>query len=248
MSVYFITSSQVDHRQVTLSGPLAHHLSKSLRIKNQEHILVNLDQKRLLVEITDVRQDEIIGQVVEEYPRPPGQVAAIHLGIALLKGEKMDWVIQKATELGVRTITPLITQHTVPRIQPTRMKTQLNRWNRIALEAAQQSEQWELTSIQPPEPFAKFIKTEAQETYSLLLSERGQAPGISDLTLPSQKEGTIRLVIGPEGGWSNQERELSKEQGLQSVSLGAEILKSETAALVAISLIQYRLGNLGGCA
>lgn len=247
MSVFFISTSQIVQGQVTISGSLAHHLSKSLRIKPTQHILVSTDQqKRFLLKISQVHHDEVIGHVVEECPCLMKDSPSIHLGMALLKGDKMDWIIQKACELGVRTVTPLMTQHSVPRIQPTRTNAQITRWNRIALEAAQQSEQWKIMDVQTPTSITEFINRMVPNSSSLFLSERSSSPGISSISLPSNSEEMITLLVGPEGGWSDQEREFSEHHGIQAVSLGAGILKADTAAFVAISLIQGQLGNLGG--
>lgn len=246
MSVFFISSTEIQQGQVTITGLLAHHLSQSLRIKPQQHILVGTEQRqRFLVEITHVQRDTIVGNIVEEQPPVLRTHPSIHLGMALLKGDKMDWVIQKACELGVGTLTPLLTQHSVPRIHPARTNRQIDRWKRIALEAAQQSEQWEIMDIQTPTPIETFFTEATQKASSLFLSERTSAPGISSISLPSSEKETIILLVGPEGGWSDQERELSHHTGIQAVSLGRGILKADTAALVAISLIQGQLGHLG---
>jgi 16S rRNA (uracil1498-N3)-methyltransferase len=157
----------------------------------------------------------------------------------------MDWVIQKATELGVRTIVPLEAGRSIVHIRPDRLAAQLARWRRIVLEAAQQSEQWVVPTITQPRSLQEICSTPEPAMVSLFLAERRDGAGLGDVPLPSESNATVLLLVGPEGGWTQEETLIAEQAGYKSITLGSSILRAETAALAAISILQSRLGNLG---
>jgi 16S rRNA (uracil1498-N3)-methyltransferase len=163
----------------------------------------------------------------------------------LLKGEKMDWVVQKATELGVRMIVPLEAGRSVVHLRPDRLAGQLARWRRIALEAAQQSEQWVIPTITHPRSLQEICSVPEPAMVSLFLAERYDGAGLGDIPLPSDADTTVLLLIGPEGGWTKEETLMAEQAGCKPITLGSSILRAETAAIAAISILQSRLGNLG---
>ncbi len=156
----------------------------------------------------------------------------------------MDWVVQKASELGVHTILPLISQHGVVRPQAGRIAAQVSRWQRIATEAAQQSEQWRPPHVLEPVDLRHFFST-LTAAGSLILAERREAVALSNVPLPALLTEKLALAIGPEGGWAEEELSLALTQGCQAVTLGAHILRADTAAVTALSIVQSRLGRLG---
>lgn len=157
----------------------------------------------------------------------------------------MDWVIQKATELGVDCIVPVHTTHGVVKIQPDRVEHQRARWQKIALEAAQQSERRTIPTIAEPTDLPRLFASHSSATTKYILSERTGETSLATMPLPSGSEQSILLLIGPEGGWDRQELSLAQEQGYRSLTLGARILRAETAAIAAITVLQSRLGELG---
>lgn len=167
---------------------------------------------------------------------------ALTLAQGLTKGEKFDLIIQKATELGVRRVVPLLTARTassgVQSVSPGR----LQRWRRIALEASKQCGRTRLMDIAIPVAWSQFLKELPQP--ALLFSERG-GRSLSDWQPPSPTgELSICLIIGPEGGWQPQEIAAAEVAGAVPVSIGPRILRTETAAIVAISLVQFLWGDL----
>jgi 16S rRNA (uracil1498-N3)-methyltransferase len=157
----------------------------------------------------------------------------------------MDWVIQKATELGAASFVPLIGRHVVIRPKTLRVATQQQRWQRIALEAAQQAERWEIPTVAAPCEATAFFSQQPPAVVNLILSERGPGQSLASVPLSNNPESTIVIATGPEGGWAREELGLALEHGFTPVTLGKLILRAETAALAALSILQSRLGELG---
>ncbi len=246
MPVFFITSQQVRNGTVTITGPLLDHLRASLRTQVGERLwLCDERQRRYCVLVSQLSNRLLTGTVLEERSAAPLQNPSIILAQAILKGDRMDWVIQKATELGVRTIIPLQTRHGVVRPRAARVDAQHARWQRIAWEAAQQSEQWAAPSIQLPIDVEAFFAQPGNVTAKLILCERAAGQSLSSVPLPHGPESSIAVVIGPEGGWTSEELALAEQAGFTGVTLGARILRAETAAVASVSVLQSRLGELG---
>ena len=157
----------------------------------------------------------------------------------------MDWVIQKATELGVSEIVPIESQHSVVQLKADRVDHQLARWQRIALEAAQQSEQWRIPTVAKPQSLSVLLTSVATGMLTLMLAERRDGKSLQMVNLPQDATSCILVLIGPEGGWSKEEMEIVGQARVEPITLGQQILRSETAAITTISILQSRLGTLG---
>jgi 16S rRNA (uracil1498-N3)-methyltransferase len=248
MPVYFINSTQVADGTVTITGPLCDHLRGSLRVSPGEELWLADDRRRRYrMQVESADRGAVTGRILEERQGPPPSACRLVLGQALLKGERMDWLIQKATELGVAGILPLVTARTIVRPVTGRTDKQQQRWQAIALEAAQQSERWDLPEISPPIAHSDFLSREVLSAVKLILAERGEGTSLGSLALTSAGQGpsSIVLAVGPEGGWSDEEVAQALAAGFLPVTLGKRILRAETAALASLSVIQSRLGELG---
>ena len=247
MPVFFLPPHLITPPIVTITGELLSHVGQSLRVTVGDILLIGDGQgRRFHTRVTAVTKHALSASIIETLAEPPRQVPSIILGQALLKGDKMDWVIQKATELGVRTIIPLQTRHSVVQAKAERIETQRARWQRIALEAAQQSEQWTVTSVKAPHLMSELLGTISECAIRLILLERrdvGQS--LAQIHLPQSGEETIVLLVGPEGGWAAEEVASTKQSGFSPITLGAKILRAETAAISAVAVVQHRLGALG---
>ena len=243
MPVLFVSPECIDQQTIVVTGDVLVHLRDSLRITVGEILWLNNGQgARYRVEITDVSKRAVTGRILETTQEPLRLTPRLILGQSLLKGEKMDWVIQKATELGVSEIMPLQTRHSIVQLKADRVDNQLARWNRIALEAAQQSEQWRLPTVAPPQSLSALLTSRA--TGTLMLAERREGISLQNAELPQDVNGSLLLLIGPEGGWSKEEMGIAVQAGVIPITLGRQILRSETAAIAAISILQSRLGEL----
>ncbi|MGQ0809768.1 MAG: 16S rRNA (uracil(1498)-N(3))-methyltransferase [Nitrospiraceae bacterium] len=246
MPIFFVTTSDIHGETITISDPLFTHLRASLRMQVGEQLLVGDGRGgRYQVQIDDISRGALTARILQEQREMPRQISPLILGQAMLKGDRMDWAIQKSTELATHSIIPLITQHAVVKLQKQRMSGQHARWQRIALEAAQQSEQWAIPSIGEPQDAYEFFARRQPEAVKLILTERkAEAQGLGTLSLPRNPACSVIITVGPEGGWSSKEVERALECGFRPVSLGAKILRAETAALAAVSILQSRLGAL----
>jgi 16S rRNA (uracil1498-N3)-methyltransferase len=246
MPVFFVLPQCIAPPTISITGDLLIHLRNSLRVTVGETAWFgNGDGTRYRAEIDAVSKQAIAAQIVEIVQEPLRCTPRLILGQSLLKGERMDWVIQKATELGIGEIIPLESRYSVVQLKADRKGHQLARWRRIALEAAQQSEQWRVPTIAQPRPLSELFANHATSTTILMLAERHASMSLQTVALPQGAEEAVLVLIGPEGGWSPEEVQIAEQAGIQSITLGQHILRSETAAIATIGILQSRLGGLG---
>lgn len=246
MPVFFITIDQIQGKTVTITGPLCDHLRGSLRVAAGETFWVGDERRRrYLVKALQVSKQVMTGQVVEERVGRPPDGPSLTLAQTILKGDRMDWVIQKATELGVAGLVPLIAEQGIVRPRPSRADAQQARWQRIALEAAQQSERWDVPILALPRNTDAFFAGQSASSVKLILSERRGGSNLQHVALPTDSGTELVMAVGPEGGWRREELDLAIQQGFVPMTLGTRILRAETAAIAALAVIQSRLGELG---
>jgi 16S rRNA (uracil1498-N3)-methyltransferase len=202
-----------------------------------------VESNRAQLEIEDTLSD-----VVES----PLQLTLVQ---AIAKGEKFDFIIQKATELGVSSIVPLITRYADVRLDDQQKPKRVERWRRISIEAMKQCGRRRIVEITAPRTLREYIAERESSAPAmngavsqtpradLLFSERGGA-AITDALMGLSSRSEIVAFIGPEGGWGEDELEALRDCGCRAVSLGPRILRTETASVVAITLIQHSMGDL----
>jgi 16S rRNA (uracil1498-N3)-methyltransferase len=246
MPVFFIHSTQVEDEKITITDPLFSHLSKSLRTRPGDPLILNDERgRRYHTIILQITKHLIHSKILGIQESSPCSTPFITLAQAILKGEKMGWVIQKATELGVHTFAPLITERVILRMSSTHAAGYQERWDRIALEAAQQSERWDVPTILPPQKFQEFLQQE-DKGITIMLAERQEKISLplSKIPLSSEVQSEITVVIGPEGGWTNEELQTALFRGFSLATLGQGILRAETASLASLAILQARLNFL----
>ena len=163
---------------------------------------------------------------------------AVHLGIALSRGERMDWIVQKATELGVASITPLVTERVEVKLKGDRADKKRLHWQRIAVSACEQCGRNQVPIINPLQPLAQWTAgTEAD--CKLVLHHRATA-----LSTTIQKPNCLALLVGPEGGLSAIEIAVAETSEFQALTLGPRVMRTETAPLAALAILQARWGDM----
>ena len=243
MPTFFVTSEAIVPPTVRITGPLLRHLRESLRLQPGERLSVTDDRgTRYQTEIVEVTHGILTGRILDSTSAPATTGPSIILAQALLKGEKMDWVIQKATELGTERIVPVLASHSVVRPRADRIEHQRARWQRIALEAAQQSERWSVPAIDEPATMTRLLSDSSTARSKIMLAERSSGSSLNRVALSNT--GDIWLLIGPEGGWEDKELDQALGEGFVPINLGPRILRAETAAVAAMSVLQSRLGGL----
>jgi 16S rRNA (uracil1498-N3)-methyltransferase len=242
---FFATPSafNFDHQSVTLASEEARHLRDVLRLSKGDEVYVFDGAGRefhCVVSRTERDFAELdLGKEVE--PARPESPINLTLAVALLKGEKFDLVVQKATELGVTQVVPVVTRFADIRLRnESDAQKRVVRWQRIALEAAKQSGRAVVPVVSKPLPF-KFLLTNPENAGSLRLmfAERS---GESFPRLP--QPAWVTALVGSEGGWSDEEIAEAHEAGWRVVTLGGRTLRAETAAIAVSALIQHVYGDL----
>ncbi len=233
------------HREtVTLAVDEARYLREVLRLKVGDDVYVfNGEGREFQCRIEESRRDSaslnIISEVEAARPESPLNLS---LAVALLKGEKFDLVVQKATELGANRIIPMITKLADIRLRDkSDAGKRVSRWQRIALEASKQSGRAVVPAVEEPAAFDSIVRS-LEPSSAFLFSERDGRP------LMEIKESipvtTLTAFIGSEGGWTDQELELARNAGLTIVTLGGRTLRAETAAISVTTLLQHLYGDI----
>ena len=237
MRRFYASREQFNSPEILLNQEETRHLRDVLRLKETDKVKVfDGEGKEFLCAIERIAKKETSLKIIEEV-LPTAQESNLNLtlAVALLKGEKFDLVVQKAVELGVTKFVPLNTHRADVKLKDTEKRVE--RWRKIALEAAKQSGRSKLMSIENSVDFEGFI--EVAEGARILFAERG---GESFSAI--KQAGKVVAVIGAEGGWEDAEIELAREKGFQIVTLKGRILRAETAAIAIASLLQHRFGDL----
>ena len=244
MARFFLPRAEIHDNRATITGPEFNHL-RVLRMRlgdrvilfddagwEHEGIICDLSQSRGAVEIT--RSYEIDNE----------SPLKITLALSVTKGEKMDWVIEKATELGVHTIVPFVSGYTVPKLNERKAAQRRARWHNIALSAAKQCGRTRIPDILALTEFGDFVEATSCDALRLLLFEKESQQGFTELEHTQTTVREVILMIGPEGGFSSQEASLALEHGFKLVRFGPRILRAETAAVAALSAVQLLWGDL----
>jgi 16S rRNA (uracil1498-N3)-methyltransferase len=238
---FYAPPSAFADRTVTLAADEARHLRDVLRLKPGDEVYVfNGSGREFRCTVSNARRDSAELQIESEVEaaKPESQLQLI-LCVALLKGEKFDLVVQKATELGVTKVVPMITRYADIHLRDEADATKrVARWQRIALEAAKQSGRAFVPEISTPTAF-EAVLANTNDDGRVMFSERGGGT-LSSLS-PSQ---SVTALIGSEGGWSDEELEQARAQHFHIITLGGRILRAETAAIAVTALLQHRSGDL----
>ena len=224
---------QMRNGQARIEGDDARHLTRVLRVEPGQHYEISDNSSVYLAEIEIARKDLVVFQTLEKL-EPPAPQARFLLCAALVKFDHFEWMIEKATELGVAEIVPVETVRSERGLERAARK-RLERWRRIALEASQQSRRAFLPEVHQPMTLADVLARQASYKYALD-EDPGGAPLATALPPARRSEDSIALLVGPEGGWTEDERGKFISKGWTRVSLGPLILRAETAAVAALAV------------
>jgi 16S rRNA (uracil1498-N3)-methyltransferase len=240
----------VSGSRISISDEDVRHIAAVLRMKIGDALLLCDGQgAEYQVAIAEISKTEIKTEIVSQRSHAI-TAPRITLGQGLPKSDKMDWIVQKATELGVTNIVPLVTERTIVKIRDEEKR--ISRWQKIAREAAMQCNRADIPQVEQVRAFRDFIfsldpgprpltpGSSAPElrTLKLIPWEEASAP-IKEVLKQNAGAHHIIVLIGPEGGFSSVEASMAREKGFHAVSLGPNILRTETAAIAALSMVGY---------
>jgi 16S rRNA (uracil1498-N3)-methyltransferase len=228
---FFVDS--VHSGQARILGVEAHHLTRVLRVEAGQKFEISDNRDVYLAEVESARKDLVSFTVLERiHVSPP--VVRTTLVASLIKFEHFEWMIEKATELGVERVIPVEAERSEKGLAHAAAKRS-PRWKRIAREASEQSRRARLPEIDPAIDLATAL--ESIGDYRHVLDEEAACPILSVLPAARRPQDRVALLVGPEGGWTDRERTAISTAGWISVSLGDEILRAETAAIAGLAIV-----------
>lgn len=233
-----------------LSPAASHHLAEVLRAKvGMSFIVFNGQDDEFYATITAIHRKQVSIIIQERVQRSsPESSINIHIGQSISRSERMDFAIQKAVELGVTTITPLITEYCAIKLDPQRYEQRLQHWHNIIISACEQSGRVKIPKLHLIKPLITWLE-ENQSHPGIVCSLGKNATAFSAITpfnsSHQDEQKTINVLIGPEGGLSSRELlEVEKKYQYWPLSLGPRILRTETATVTVLTLIQHHWGDL----
>jgi len=237
-----------DGKQVTLAQEEARHMRDVLRLRRGDEVFVfDGEGREFVCEIEEIRSLDALLFVKDEVkPSCPESPLDLTLAVALLKGEKFDLVVQKATELGATRIVPVITKLADVRVRDEKdAERRVARWQRIMMEAAKQCGRARVPEIFGLTDFTSLVRgsTSNVDEKFLIFSERG-GQGLNEIIPVIKRPESLTALVGSEGGWTDEEIEMARDAGWLVVTLGGRTLRAETAAIVVAALLQHLLGDL----
>lgn len=234
----FTSQALIPDSTLVLAEAQSHYLSKVLRMQaGRELVLFNGEGGEYSAEISAVHKKNVDVSVKEFTPENRQSHLQLELAIGVSRGERMDWVLQKATELGVTKITPLMTERTEVKLGGERADKKMEHWQQILISACEQCQRNILPELSEPQYFSDWVgKCDAELKFVLHHRDNQGLP--QDKTTHS-----VALLIGPEGGLDDDEIAQAIAQGFSPLTLGPRVLRTETAPVAAISLVQYLWGD-----
>lgn len=248
MHRFFVTTDGIQDNFITLDQEQSHHILKVLRLKPGDYLqLFDGVGNEYLCWIHSRKDGGVLVEIEshEYFPNEPATRVILAQGLA--KGEKMDFVIQKAVEIGVFAIIPFVSERTIVAFDTKKAEHKKERWQNIAREACKQSRRNVIPKIKPIIQLQQLLD-DIKEKRAVMLYENAEKLDLRDILTDYQDslhEQSITVIVGPEGGFAPAEVQMAQNNNVSIAGLGPRILRTETAGLVAASIILYEGGDLG---
>lgn len=246
MPLFFLSKKNIHDTIAHFSSEESRHIRKVYRLKRGDQVMAfDEDGDRYLVTLVDETSRQVIGQIKERIKGGEGiQNISIQLGVGIPKGDRLDTILQKSTELGVSEIVPFISSRTVARIPLEKRQDRVFRWQRIVRESVKQCGAPFIPKVRDILSFQDALSRHFSSSLKILLYEE-----TFDFTLKKILTGKgpvtqLSLLVGPEGGFSHREVELAEKHGFTPAGLGKNVLRVETAAIAALAMIHYHFATL----
>lgn len=246
MARFFVFRKSIQGETATVTGEELDHMRKVLRLAPGDAVTLFDDsgwEHEGVIRSYTAHSGEIA--ILKSFQPERESPLRVTLAQALGKGEKMDWVVEKATELGVAAIAPFLSSRTVPKLDRAGSEKRQARWRKIALSAAKQSGRTQIPEILAIMDFPELVRVAWPCELKLLCWEGESQRALAEVGRENPRVESLLLLIGPEGGLSADEVAEAARNGFQSIGLGKRILRTETAAVAALSLVQFIWGDMG---
>jgi len=242
---FFTENENLIDDKIYIRGLDYNHIKNVLRLKPGDNIIVNIGKDmEYKAKITDFSKDCVEAEIIHSYQAETEPSVNISLFQAIPKGEKMEYIIQKAVEIGVVKIVPIITDRVIVKLDNKNAKNKTERWQRISEQASKQNKRGIIPEIIIPLELKQSMELLKKHDLVVILYENESNNKLRDVLSKIKKAvKDIAVLVGPEGGLSEKELEMLEE--FEVVSLGNRILRTETAGLVAATVILYEIGDLG---
>ncbi|NEZ45704.1 16S rRNA (uracil(1498)-N(3))-methyltransferase [Clostridium niameyense] len=250
MHKFFVPSDNIQENTVYIEGEDVKHIYKVLRLNVGDTINVNnCKGTEYEVKINDINKKVVSGEIIKKIDINNESPLNIYLYQGLPKSTKMDFIVQKGTELGIKEVIPIITKRVVVKGDLKEFK-KLDRWNRIALESCKQCKRSFIPKVRTPITFEELIENIKLMDLILVPYENKENYGIKKVMeyVAGQKDKikNIAIIIGPEGGFEEEEINILESLKAHIITLGPRIFRTETAGIICSTIISYELGDLGG--
>lgn len=247
MQRYFVQPEQIAGNIVTIRGDDAHHISRVMRFQSGDTVIVCDDSgSEFYVQLDVIDGETVTGCVMYEQSAEAEPRLRVTLAQSLLKGDKLDWVIQKGTELGAHAFLPFNSERSVVRLSRTKVEKRRERWQKIAKEASEQAHRGRVPDVSAPIGWYDLLARVASYDVVVIPYEREQAQSLPLLWQTLPEVASCLCIIGPEGGFEPHEVEAAQEAGARPIHLGPRILRAETAALTTIACMMWASGEMEG--
>ncbi len=246
MARFFLPRQKINNQRGIIDGAELDHLRKVLRLAPGDRITAfddgGWEHEAIIRSVASARAEiEIVGSRQADRESP----LRLTLALGLTKGEKIDFVVEKATELGVEKIIPFASTHAVPKLDERKIATRTERWQKIAMSAVKQCGRNKVPEIMPLMAFEDMLRSAKPDDAKLLCWEKEEQRSMGQAHEQRCDAKALLIAVGPEGGFSSSEAELARQHGFELIHLGRRILRAETAAITALSLAQFLWGDLG---
>jgi 16S rRNA (uracil1498-N3)-methyltransferase len=246
MRRFFLQKTDIDSNDPTITGPDVKHIRNVLRLKRGDEIaLFDGEGSEYRARIESITTGGIRIVVLDKHPSGADSSVNITIGQALLKGRKADLIIRQLTELGVTAFLPFFAKRSVPKPTPKRMDARRQRWETIAMEALKQCGRSRPLAVGAVIPFERLLEIATTYKHKFLFHDDHRASALEPQLVDAYPSGDVIALIGPEGGFSDEELAMASSHGFLCSSLGPRTMKADTAAVAVATVLQYTLGDLG---
>jgi 16S rRNA (uracil1498-N3)-methyltransferase len=245
MPRFYVPNPRIEQELLKVEGSEVRHIRRVLRLKVGDRLVIfDGSAKEYEGIIVEESPSSVVIRVEGIFSPPKESPLEITLAQSLLKGEKMEYLIQKATELGIKKIIPFFSSRSVPLLDKSKKLRRYHRWEKIAIEACKQCGRIAVPKVEPLQNYSEMLGMAPSEALRLILWEK-EGQGLKEVLKESKGRTNIFFMVGPEGGMSDEEVGEAKTAGFIPITLGNRILRSETAGLCLLSVLQYEWGDLG---